>query len=49
MGRDLEHKKKYQKEYYQKNKDKLLDYRKKFYNDNREIALQRSKTWAKNK
>jgi hypothetical protein len=48
MGRDLEHKKEYQKEYYLKNKKKLLEYRKNFYNENKEIAIQRSKTWAEN-
>lgn len=48
MGRDLEHKKKYQKEYYLKNKDRLLEYRKNFYEENKEVAIQRSKTWAEN-
>jgi hypothetical protein len=48
MGRDLEHKKKYQKEYYLKNKERLLDYRKNFYEQNKEVSIQRSKTWAEN-
>ena len=48
MARDLEHKKKYQKEYYLKNKNKLLEYRKNFYLDNKEISIKRSKTWAEN-
>ena len=48
MSRNLEHKKKYQKEYYLKNKERLLDYRKNFYNENKEIAILRSKTWAEN-
>lgn len=48
MSRDLEHKKNYQKEYYLKNKTKLLQYRRQHYLNNKETYDERIKTWQRN-
>lgn len=48
MGRDLEKKREYQKEYYLKNKETLKKYRTDWYFNNRELGIERAKKWAEN-